>query len=81
VDRAGDDEDRAPRHSRAARVPGVPVEQLVEAWGDYQAAVDAFNRDTWAAQATRREAQRQASTAHDEAMREQAGVVDLLDET
>jgi hypothetical protein len=58
----------------------LPVEQLVEAWGDYQAAVDGFNRRAWAGQSERREAQRQADAAHADALREQRDVVDLLDE-
>jgi hypothetical protein len=58
----------------------LPVEQLVEAWGDYQAAVAAFNRRVWAAEEESREAQRQAGEARDEALREQRHTSDLLHE-
>jgi len=65
-------------------VPGefpaaLPVEQIVEAWGDYKAAVDAFNRSVWAAQSEQREAERVMHAAHQDALREQRGVIDLLD--
>jgi hypothetical protein len=59
----------------------LPVEQIVEAWGDYKAAVDAVNRATWSAQSAQREADRQAQAAHADAVREQRDVIQLLDES
>ena len=58
----------------------LPVEDLVEAWGDYQQAVAAFNRRVWAAEEGKREAQRQAGEAREEAFREQRHTSDLLHE-
>jgi Lhr-like helicase len=58
----------------------LPVENLVEAWGDYQAAVAAFNRRVWAAEEVRRETQRQEREAREEAFREQRHTSDLLHE-
>jgi hypothetical protein len=58
----------------------LPVEHLVEAWGDYQAAIAAFNRRIWAAEDGRRERQRQAGEARAEAVREQQHTSDLLRE-
>ena len=58
----------------------LPVEHLVEAWGDYQAAIAAFNRRIWAAEDGRRESQRQAGEARAEAVREQQHTSDLLRE-
>lgn len=56
------------------------TEELVEAWEDYKAAVDAFNGKCWDALSAEREGRRQADAAHEDAMREQRGVLDLLDE-
>ena len=58
----------------------LPVEHLVEAWGDYQGAVAAFNRRVWTAEEQRREAERQAGEAREEALREQRHTSDLLHE-
>jgi hypothetical protein len=58
----------------------LPVEQLVEAWGDYQEAVAAFNRRVWGGEEQRREAERQAGEAHEQALREQRHTADLLHE-
>jgi hypothetical protein len=58
----------------------LPAEQIVDAWGDYKAAVDAVNRQVWRAQSAQREQQRQAQAAHADAVREQRDVIDLLDE-
>jgi hypothetical protein len=68
---------------RDIAVPGefpatLPVEQLVEAWGDYQAAVAAFNRRVWAVEEQRREAERQAGDARQQALLEQRHTSDLL---
>jgi hypothetical protein len=60
---------------------GLPAEELVEAWLDYRAAVDAVNRSVWSLESARREARRLAQTAHDDAMREQRDALDLLDES
>jgi hypothetical protein len=59
---------------------GLPVEQLLDAWGDYKAAVDAFNCRSWAAQSATRDAHRQADAARRDALREQRDVGKLLDE-
>jgi hypothetical protein len=59
----------------------LPVEQIVEAWGDYRSAVDAVNRAAWSKQSAQREAQRQAQAAHADAVREQRGTVELLEES
>jgi hypothetical protein len=58
----------------------LPAEQIVEAWGDYKAAVDAFNRRAWARLSEQREADRQAQAARKDALREQRDVIELLDE-
>jgi hypothetical protein len=58
----------------------LPTEQLAEAWGDYRAEVDAVSRRVWAEEDERREAQRLADAAYRDAMREQRGASDLLDE-
>jgi len=58
----------------------LPVEQLVEAWGDYQGAVRAFNERKWQAEAPAREHARQTEQAHADALHEQRHVVDLLEE-
>jgi hypothetical protein len=58
----------------------LPVELLVEAWGDYQAAVAAFNRRVWAAEEQRREAERQAGDARKQALLEQRHTADQLRE-
>jgi hypothetical protein len=59
---------------------GLPVEQLVDAWGDYKAAVDAFNRRIWDNLSEQQETQRQATDAHKDTIREQRDVLELLDE-
>ena len=59
---------------------GLPTEQLVAAWLDYKQAVDAVNRERWTKESASREAERAAREAREEAMREQLGAADLLDE-
>jgi hypothetical protein len=59
---------------------GLPTEELVEAWLDYKQAVQTFNCERWAEESARREEERAAREARDEAMREQLGAADLLDE-
>jgi hypothetical protein len=58
----------------------LPVEQLLDAWGDYQSAVHAFNANKWATERPAREDARQAARAREDALREQRHVADLLDE-
>ncbi|HEY3920732.1 MAG TPA: hypothetical protein VGL76_01345, partial [Gaiellaceae bacterium] len=58
----------------------LSVEQLLEAWTDYQSAVHAFNANRWAAAAPAREAVRQAGRARADALRDQRNVSDLLEE-
>jgi hypothetical protein len=58
----------------------LPVEQLVEAWGDYQAAVAGFNRAAWARLSEQRDAERRAQEERDAALAEQRHTVDLLQE-
>ena len=59
---------------------GLPVEQLVEAWGDYGAAVRAFNCVVWRRQAEAQEEERQVLQERAVAAEEQAHVIDLLRE-
>jgi hypothetical protein len=59
---------------------GLPIEQLAEAWGDYRAAVDAFNARAWATASQARDDEHAALQARDEAVRDQRDVADLLDE-
>jgi len=59
----------------------LPAEQLAEAWGDFRAAVHEFNRRVWSEESGRRERRRQADAARADAMREQRGAADLLDES
>jgi hypothetical protein len=59
----------------------LPAEQIIDAWGDYKAAIDAFNRQAWNQQSDQREEQRQAQAAHRDALREQRDVIELLDES
>lgn len=59
---------------------GLPADQLVAAWLDYKQAVDAVNRERWTEESARREAARIAREAREEAMLEQSGAVELLDE-
>jgi hypothetical protein len=66
---------------RPAEFPAsLPVEQLVEAWGDYREAVAAFNRAAWSSAGARREAERQARAVREAALREQRHTADLLPE-
>lgn len=58
----------------------LPAEQLVEAWGDYKAAVDAYNCAVWANESERRETQLQEGAAHKDAIHEQRDVIELLSE-
>src|SRR5262249_55025046 len=46
---------------------GLPMEQLAEAWADWQAAIELFNRAAWQRASRSREAERQAREARDEA--------------
>jgi hypothetical protein len=59
---------------------GLPAEQLVDAWLDYKQAVWTVNRDHWANESEEREEARAAAEAREEAIREQLGAADLLDE-
>jgi hypothetical protein len=59
---------------------GLPVEQIVDAWGDYKAAVDVFNRRTWDTLSEQQETQRQVADTHTDTIREQRDVLELLDE-
>ncbi len=58
----------------------LEVAMLVEAWGDYQAAVAAINRATWNALAERREAERLGRAARSEALHAQEHTAELLKE-
>jgi hypothetical protein len=60
---------------------GLPAEQLVDAWLDYKAGVQAFNARAWSAESARRETARLAQEAHDDTIRDQRAALDLLDET
>ena len=59
---------------------GLPIEQLAEAWGDYRAEVNSFNRRNWASESQTREATRLAQKQREDTRREQQHVSDLLDE-
>jgi hypothetical protein len=59
---------------------GLPVEQLAEAWVDYQAAVATFNRDAWERRSAERDADRQARAEHADTLLRQRHVSELLDE-
>jgi hypothetical protein len=58
----------------------LPIEQLADAWGDFRAEIDAFNRHTWERELDRRETERAALAAREETLREQRGTAGLLDE-
>jgi hypothetical protein len=58
----------------------VPVQMLVEAWTDYQAAVTAVNRARWHAIAAARDADLTRREQRERALREQAHTAELLDE-
>ena len=60
---------------------GLAIEQLAEAWGDFRAAVDAFNRSAWAQESARRAAALAAGQEREDALRDQRNVADLLDES
>jgi hypothetical protein len=60
---------------------GLPIDQLAEAWGDFVAEVAAFNREAWSRESQRREQAREAAIAREDALREQTGAIDLLDDT
>ena len=59
---------------------GLPTDQLVDAWLDYKQAVNTVNRERWAKESASREEQRAAREAREQAMRDQLGAADLLDE-
>jgi len=59
----------------------LPAEQLVDAWLDYQTAVEQFNRGVWEEQSARREADRVALAEHEDALRKQEHASELLDES
>ena len=59
---------------------GLPVEQLAEAWVDYQSAVAAFNRDAWERCSAERDADREAREEHADRLLRQRHVSELLDE-
>lgn len=58
----------------------LPVQQLVDAWFDYQQAVVAFNRRRWAGIAAAREASWQTAEASKHDLRAQRGAAELLHE-
>jgi hypothetical protein len=60
---------------------GLSIESLVDAWEDYRAAIEAFNRDAWRAESARREELAEAATAQLEIARSQRGVLEMLDDT
>jgi hypothetical protein len=60
---------------------GLPAEQLVDAWLDYRTAVDELNRVRWSRESGERESRRVARAEHDDALREQRDVLELLDES
>ena len=59
----------------------LPAEQLVEAWLDYRAAVEAFNCARWTDQSAERERNREAAAAREQALTEQQHAAELLDES
>jgi len=59
---------------------GLPVEQLAEAWVDYQAAMAAFNRDAWVRCSAERDADREARAEHADRLLRQRHASELLDE-
>jgi hypothetical protein len=58
----------------------IPIEQLAEAWADYTAAVESFNRRSWSAEDERRGAAGESDAERDEALRRQRHTSDLLPE-
>jgi hypothetical protein len=58
----------------------IPIEQLAEAWADYTAAVDSFNRSSWRAEDERRAAEEQSEAEREEALRAQRQTSELLPE-
>jgi hypothetical protein len=72
--------------SRALLIPaehsaGLAPEVLLDAWVDFRGAVDAVNAARWSREAAAREAHRVAQTQHDELVRDQRDVGELLDES
>src|SRR5262249_28175902 len=59
---------------------GLPMEQLAEAWADWQGAVETFNPAAWARQSAALAAARRARAAHEAVLAEQRGVSELLDD-
>jgi hypothetical protein len=59
---------------------GLAPEVLMDAWVDFRGAVDAVNEGRWSREAAAREAGRVAQAEHDELLREQRKVSELLDE-
>jgi hypothetical protein len=60
---------------------GLPMEQLAEAWADWQGAVETFNRAAWARRSAVLEAERDARAAREATLGEQRGVSELLDDS
>jgi len=58
----------------------IPIEQLAEAWADYTAAVESFNRNSWRAEDERRAAEAQREAEREGALREQRRTSELLPE-
>jgi hypothetical protein len=56
----------------------IPIEQLAEAWADYTAAVESFNRSSWRAEDERRAAEEESQAERDEALRLQRHTSELL---
>jgi hypothetical protein len=58
----------------------IPIEQLAEAWADFTAAVESFNRSVWRAEDERRTAEAQREAEREEALRDQRHTSELLPE-
>jgi hypothetical protein len=65
-----------PEHSA-----GLPAEQLVDAWLDYRTAVEEVNRARWKRESEGRESRRLATAEHDDTVKAQKDVLELLDES
>jgi hypothetical protein len=56
------------------------MEQLAEAWADWQVAVEQFNREAWRRRSEAREAERRTREAREATLAEQRNVSELLDD-
>ena len=59
---------------------GLAIEQIAEAWGDYQAAVAEFNAGAWDRESASRDAAAQAQADREDARRQQLHVAEMLDD-